>query len=57
MVTTSQQWDIYIYIYEGMDRAKQAIIENVRYHDEYTRIIAARLNDQLHHPLHAAGTQ
>ena len=45
------------FIYEAMDRAKQAIIENDRYHDEYIRIIDARWNDQLHHPLHAAGTQ
>ncbi|RWR97937.1 hypothetical protein CKAN_02741000 [Cinnamomum micranthum f. kanehirae] len=43
------------YIYEAMDRAKQAIMEDVRYHEEYIKIIDARWNDQLHHPLHAAG--
>lgn len=48
---------VYIYIYEAMDRAKQAIMENVRYHDEYIKIINAQWNNQLHHPLHAAGTQ
>ena len=43
------------FIYEAMDRAKQAIMENVKYHDKYIKIIDARWNDQLHHPLHAAG--
>ena len=43
------------FIYEAMDRAKQAIMENVRYHEKYIKIIDARWNDQLHHPLHAAG--
>ena len=44
------------YIYEAMDRAKQAIMENVRYHEEYIKIIDRRWADQLHHPLHAAGS-
>ena len=43
------------FIYEAMDRAKQAIMENVKYHDKYIKIIDARWNDQLHHPLHATG--
>ena len=41
------------FIYKAMDRAKQAIMENVRYHEAYINIIDARWNDQLHHPLHA----
>ena len=43
------------FIYEAMDRAKQSIMENVRYHEKYIKIIDTRWNDQLHHPLHAAG--
>ena len=43
------------FIYEATDRAKQSIMENVRYHEKYINIIDARWNDQLNHPLHAAG--
>ena len=43
------------FIYEAMDRAKKAIMENVRYHEKYINIIDARWNDQLHHRLHAVG--
>lgn len=33
------------HIYEVMDQAKQAIIENCKYHDEYVKIIDAQWND------------
>ena len=43
------------YIYEAMDRAKQAILEDCRYHKEYIKFIDVRWNNQLHHPLHVVG--
>ena len=43
------------FIYEAMDQAKQTIMQNVRYHGEHIKIIDARWNDQMHHPLHDTG--
>ncbi|CAH9108141.1 unnamed protein product [Cuscuta europaea] len=47
------------YIYEAMDRAKEAIIKAFNGRDdndkETFKIIDSRWQDQLHHPLHAAG--
>ena len=47
------------YIYEAMDRAKEAISkafnENAAKYNEVFEIIDKRWNCQLHHPLHAAG--
>ncbi|CAH9075051.1 unnamed protein product [Cuscuta europaea] len=47
------------YIYEAMDRAKEAIIKAFNGRDdkykETFKIINSRWQDQLHHPLHAVG--
>lgn len=47
------------YIYEAMDRAKEAIAqsfgEKVEKYEEFFRIIDNRWSFQLHRPLHAAG--
>ena len=47
------------YIYEAMDRAKEAIAHGFRgvqkHYEKVFQIIDARWSEQLHRPLHAAG--